>query len=340
MFVREQLAAPTPRTRIAQPPSVVIVGGGAAGLAAADMLRREGYDGSIAMVSADTDPPVDRPNLSKDYLAGEAQDDWIPLWPDDLYAERHIDLVLSTQAVQMEPKMRTVLLADGTRREYGALLIATGAEPNRLQVPGADTADVRYLRTFADSRAIVERAGSSKHVVVVGASFIGLEVAASLRTRGVSVTVVAPDSRPLARVMGDELGRFIQGMHEAHGVVFHLGDTVASMAGRRVTLGSGATIDADLVVVGIGVRPSVSLAERRALPWTTVLSSTSFLKRAHRASSPPAMWPVGQIRGPGRTFALNTGSWRSVRARPQPGTCSAGGSASTPCRFSGASTTT
>jgi len=290
VFVREQLPAPTPRTRVSQPRSVVIVGGGAAGLAAADMLRREGYDGSIAIVSADADPPVDRPNLSKDYLAGEAQDDWIPLWPDDLYAERHVDLALSTQAVQIEPETRTVLLADGTRREYGAVLIATGAEPNRLQVPGAETADVRYLRTFADSRAIVERAQSSKHVVVVGASFIGLEVAASLRTRGVSVTVVAPESRPLARIMGDELGRFIQTLHEAHGVVFHLGDTVASMAGRRLTLGSGTTIDADLVVVGIGVRPSVSLAERSGLAVDHGIVVNEFLE-----TSAPGVFAAGDV---------------------------------------------
>jgi apoptosis-inducing factor 3 len=290
LFVREQLPTPTPRTRTSQPPSVVIVGGGAAGLAAADMLRREGYDGSIAMISADTDPPVDRPNLSKDYLAGEAQDDWIPMWPDDLYGERRVDLVLSTQAVLIEPKTRAVVLADGTRREYGALLIATGAEPNRLQIPGADTGDVRYLRTFADSRAIVERARSAKHVVVVGASFIGLEVAASLRTRGLSVTVVAPDSRPLARIMGDELGRFIQTVHEAHGVVFHLGDTVASIAGRRVTLRSGTTIDADLIVVGVGVRPSVPLAERSGLAVDNGIVVNEFLE-----TSVPGVFAAGDV---------------------------------------------
>jgi 3-phenylpropionate/trans-cinnamate dioxygenase ferredoxin reductase subunit len=242
------------------------------------------------MVSADTDPPVDRPNLSKDYLAGEAQDDWIPLWPDDLYGEHRIDLVLKTQAVQIEPKARTLILADGTRREYGALLIATGAEPNRLQVPGAETADVRYLRTFADSRAIVERAQSAKHVVVVGASFIGLEVAASLRTRGLSVTVVAPDSRPLARIMGDELGRFIQTVHEAHGVVFHLGDTVVSIAGRRVTLRSGTTIDADLIVVGVGVRPSVPLAERSGLVVDNGIVVNEFLE-----TSMPGVFAAGDV---------------------------------------------
>ena len=290
VFVREQLPPPAPRARVSQPRSIVIVGGGAAGLAAADMLRREGYDGSIAIVSADADAPVDRPNLSKDYLAGEAQDDWLPLWPDSFYPERRVGLALRTQAVQIEPNTRTLLLEDGSRREYGSLLIATGAEPNRLQVPGADTADVRYLRTFADARAIVDTARSAKHVVVVGASFIGLEVAASLRARGLSVTVVAPESLPLARVMGVELGAFIQALHEAHGVVFHLGDTVASMAGRRVTLRGGATIDADFVVAGVGVRPSARLAERSGLAVDNGIVVDEFLE-----TSAPGVFAAGDV---------------------------------------------
>ena len=294
VFVREPLPPPSARTRTSQPPAVVIVGGGAAGLAAADMLRREGYDGSIAMVSADADPPVDRPNLSKDYLAGEAEDDWIPLWPHDFYGERRVDLVLRTPAVLIEPDTHTVRLEDGSRREYGALLIATGAEPNRLQIPGADTGDVRYLRTFADSRAIVERARSAKQVVVVGASFIGLEVAASLRARGLSVTVVAPESHPLARIMGAELGRFVQTLHESHGVVFRLGDTVASIAGRRVTLRSGASLEADFMVVGVGVRPSVPLAERSGLAVDNGIVVNEFLETSRPgvfAAGDVARWP-------------------------------------------------
>src|SRR4029077_9140420 len=217
------------------PSSIVIVGGGAAGLAAADMLRRERYEGPIVMVSADQDPPVDRPNLSKDYLAGEAQDDWIPLWPSDLYAQRHIELLLGSRVSSIDPVGRTALLEDGSRRGFGALLLATGADPVRLSVPGADGTQVSYLRSFADSRAIVERARTAKHVVVVGGSFIGLEVSAALRTRGVAVDVVAPEHVPLERVMGTELGRFVQSIHTAHGVVFHLGETVTSMAGRTVT---------------------------------------------------------------------------------------------------------
>ena len=159
------------------PSSVVIVGGGAAGLAAADMLRRERYDGPIVMISADEDPPVDRPNLSKDYLAGEAQDDWIPAVAAGVCTRSGASSCCSDRACPRSiPAARTVLLENGSRRDFGALLIATGADPVRLPIPGADSTQVLYLRSFADSRAIVERARTAKHVVVVGASFIGLEV--------------------------------------------------------------------------------------------------------------------------------------------------------------------
>jgi 3-phenylpropionate/trans-cinnamate dioxygenase ferredoxin reductase subunit len=294
IFVREQLPQPTPRTQTSQPASIVIVGGGAAGLAAADTLRREGYVGSIGIVSADADPPVDRPNLSKDFLAGEAQDDWLPLWPPDLYAAHRVDLVLGKRAERIEPPERTVVFDDGSRREFGALLIATGAEPIPLQIPGANTTGVFYLRTFEDSRRIVERAKSATHVAVLGASFIGLEVAAALRTRGVGVTVIAPDSRPLARVMGDEVGAFVQALHEAHGVTFHLGQTVSSLAGRRVTLSGGTTVDADFVVVGAGVRPAVALAERSGLSVDHGIVVDEFLETSRAgifAAGDVARWP-------------------------------------------------
>lgn len=294
VFVRDRLPEPTPHVHVSQPSSVLIVGGGGAGLAAADMLRREGYEGPITMVSADAEPPVDRPNLSKDYLAGEAQDDWIPLWPPELYVERRIDLVLRSRATLIEPAKRTVLFEDGGRREFGALLIATGAEPIRLDIPGAESTDVCYLRTFDDSRAIVAKAQSAKHVVVVGASFIGLEVAAALRTRNVGVTVVALESRPLARVMGEELGRFVQTLHEAHGVVFHLGESIASIAGRRITLRSGTTVDADLVVIGAGVRPAVALAERSGLTVDRGIVVNEFLETSVAgvfAAGDVARWP-------------------------------------------------
>src|SRR5262249_36758037 len=163
--------------------------------------------------------------------------------PADLYEERRVDLVLGARATSIDLTARAVLLENGSRREFGALLVATGAEPVRLPVPGADGEQVFLLRSFADSRAIVERAPAAKHVVVVGGSFIGLEVAASLRTRGLAVDVVERAERPLEHVMGAEIGRFVQSVHEAHGVAFHLGQTVTSIAGRTVTLSDGSTLD-------------------------------------------------------------------------------------------------
>jgi apoptosis-inducing factor 3 len=299
VFVREKLPAAQPSpsgstSTGSQPASIVIVGGGAAGIAAANTLRREGYGGPITMISADADPPVDRPNLSKDYLAGEAQDDWIPMWAPDLYAERRVELLLNSRVSSIDPAARTLLLENGTQREFGALLIATGAIPVRLPIPGGDSGQVHYLRTFADSRAIVDRVSTAKRAVVVGASFIGLEVAASLRTRGIAVNVVAPDHLPLERVMGAELGRFIKAIHESHGVVFHLGETVTSVAGRTVTLSGGSTVEADFVVIGVGVRPLTAVAERSGLAVDRGISVNEFLETNANgifAAGDVARWP-------------------------------------------------
>ena len=296
--VREKLPAPLPArpTRPKSgstnptPRSIMIVGGGGAGLAAADMVRREGYEGPVTIVSADDDPPVDRPNLSKDFLAGEAQDDWMPLWPPETYAERHVDLVLRSRVASIDPVSRSVRLDDGSRREYGALLIATGADPVRPAIPGADSRQVLYLRSFADSRAIVERARTGRHVVVVGASFIGLEVSASLRARGIAVDVVAPERVPLEHVMGVEVGRFVQSLHEAQGVVFHLGQTVASVAGRTVRLSGGGTLDADFVVMGVGVRPATAVAEKSGLALDRGIAVNEYLE-----TSVPGVFAAGDV---------------------------------------------
>ena len=290
VFVLDKEAAPASAPHTGDvPASVVIVGGGGAGLAAADMLRREGYPNPITIVSADRDAPVDRPNLSKDYLAGEAQEDWIPLWPPELYQERHVDLRLQARVVAIDPAGRTVTLEDGTRLDFGALLLATGAEPVRLPLAG-DGGQVMYLRTFADSKAIVERARNATRVVVIGASFIGLEVAASLRTRNVQVDVVAPDHVPLERVMGPEVGRFVQNIHEAHGVVFHLGETVVSVDGDRVHLSGGGTLRADFVVAGVGVRPSTALAAAAGLTVDNGIVVDAFLQ-----TSAPGVFAAGDL---------------------------------------------
>jgi apoptosis-inducing factor 3 len=270
VFVHEKLpeAAPKRASGAASrgwPDSVVIVGGGAAGLAAADMLRREGYDRPITMLSDDDSPPCDRPNLSKDYLAGTAQEDWLPLRAPDFYTDRHIDLLLNARVSALDLRKRNVQLEDGRVYPFGALLLATGADPIRLDITGSHEPHVHYLRTFGDSKAIIERASAAKRAVVVGASFIGLEVAASLRARGIEVDVVAPENRPMERVLGPEVGRFVQGLHESHGVTFHLGRTVTRIDGRRLSLSDQTTLEADFVVVGIGVRARIALAEQAKL---------------------------------------------------------------------------
>jgi len=295
VFVRERMqprVPPAPRSGDGggHPLSIVIIGGGAAGLAAADMLRREGYAGPITMISADNDAPVDRPNLSKDYLAGEAKDEWIPMWPSELYGERHVNLRLATEVTAIEPAARTVVLGDGSHMTFGAALIATGADPVRLPIPGDDGGRIHYLRSFADSRAIVERATAAKKVVVVGASFIGLEVAASLRQRGIAVDVVAPEAVPLERIMGSEVGRFVKSLHEAHGVSFHLGETVTAVEGRAVSLSGGGRLDADFVVIGVGVRPSLALAERAGLAIDRGIAVNEFLE-----TSVPGIFAAGDV---------------------------------------------
>src|SRR5438876_4496904 len=191
------------------PASMVIVGAGAAGNAAAEMLRREGYDGPITLIGADEFLPYDRPNLSKDYLAGTAPEEWIPLRSTDFYREQKIDIITNTSATAISTQEKQVTLSDGRSLGYGALLLATGAEPVRLQIPGDDLPHVCYLRTLTDSRRIIDKAKNAKRAVVIGSSFIGLEVAWSLRERKLEVAVVGKHAVPLEKVLGRDLGNLV-----------------------------------------------------------------------------------------------------------------------------------
>jgi len=292
IFVREKREQPKPRVRgpVDAPGRIVIIGGGAAGFAAAEMLRRQEFRGSIVMLSSETSPPVDRPNLSKDYLAGNAPEDWLPLKGDDFYADQAIDLRLKSEVASIDPRARNVVLAGGATVPFDRLLLATGAEPVRLPIPGVDQPHVHLLRTLDDCRAIIASAGGARRALVIGASFIGLEVAASLRNRDIEVHVVGLEQRPMERVLGPEMGDFVRSLHEEHGVVFHLGDTVTNIEGKRATLKNGGAIEADLVVVGVGVRPRLSLAEKAGLAIDRGVTVNAYLE-----TSAPGIYAAGDI---------------------------------------------
>jgi NADPH-dependent 2,4-dienoyl-CoA reductase/sulfur reductase-like enzyme/nitrite reductase/ring-hydroxylating ferredoxin subunit len=293
VYVREKLenvSRPSRPPASGIPAKIVIVGGGAAGNAAAEMLRREGYSGRITMLSADETLPCDRPNLSKGFLSGASSDQANLLRSQEFYKEHDIDLRLSARVIAIDVAAREVRLADGTRQAYDALLLATGAEPVRLDIPGATLPHVHYLRTLADGRALVASALVSKRAVIIGASFIGLEVASSLRARNIDVHVVGPEAIPMEKILGPEVGNFIRRLHEDHDVVFHLDTTVTSIDEHSVTLQNGETLQADLVVVGIGVRPDISLAERAGLATDRGITVDSFLE-----TSAPNIFAVGDI---------------------------------------------
>ena len=269
---------------------IVIVGGGAAGFAAAEMLRRRGFAGSITMLSNDDATPVDRPNLSKDYLAGSAPEDWVPLRGDDWYAQNGITLRLKTDVTALDPRAKKLTLGDGATLAFDRLLLATGAEPVKLPLPGADLPHVHTLRSLADSRAIIAQAKKAKRAVVIGASFIGLEAAAALRARDIEVHVVAPEQRPLERVFGPQLGDFVRALHEEHGVKFHLENGVTAIGAGNVTLKAGGTLAADLVVLGVGVRPRLALAEKAGLAIDKGVSVNEYLE-----TSAPGIFAAGDI---------------------------------------------
>jgi NADPH-dependent 2,4-dienoyl-CoA reductase/sulfur reductase-like enzyme/nitrite reductase/ring-hydroxylating ferredoxin subunit len=254
--------APTPPEEPAgAPQSIVIVGAGAAGNAAAEELRAQGYLGAITLIGMEDDVPYDRPNLSKDYLAGNAPEEWIPLRTPEFYAEQNITLRLGAVVERIDAAARRVVLAGGDTISYDRLLLATGAEPVRMPVPTEEGAPVFYLRSLDDCRAIIAAASEGKRAVVIGASFIGLEVAAALRMRKLAVQVVGPEAVPFEKVLGRDVGTFLRGVHEQNGVEFHLESKVDRIGRASVHLDNGADLAADMIVVGIGVRPRTALAE-------------------------------------------------------------------------------
>lgn len=292
VFVREKLEPWEPQQppSVGLPKSVVIVGGGAAGNAAAEALRREGYTGHLTMLSADDTLPCDRPNLSKSYLAGAASDASNLLRTAEFYTQHGIDLRLGARVTAIDTVSRRVQLVDGGHHDYDKLLLATGAEPVRLDIPGADLPHVHYLRTLADSRLLVAKALVAKRAIMIGASFIGLEVAASLRSRNIDVQVVGTETTLMAKVLGPEVGDYLRKLHEEHGVKFHLGTTATAIDDVAVTLKSGERLPADLVVVGIGVRPALALAQEAGLAMDRGVAVNEYLE-----TSVPGIFAAGDI---------------------------------------------
>ena len=244
----------------------VIVGAGMAGGKAAETLREEGFDGRVVLIGAEPERPYERPPLSKDYLRGESERAGVYLQDDASWYEQHeVQLRTSASVESLDVGERAVLLEGGERIDYDALLLATGAEPKRLAVPGADLEGVHVLRTLDDCdalRGVLDRGG---RLVVVGAGWIGCEVAASARQRGMEVAVIEPQSVPLERVLGSELGAFYRDVHLDHGVVMRLGTGVEAIEGagrvERVRASDDTMLEADAVLIGVGVAPRTALAE-------------------------------------------------------------------------------
>jgi 3-phenylpropionate/trans-cinnamate dioxygenase ferredoxin reductase subunit len=242
----------------------IIVGASLAGATAAATLREEGFDGRVVLIGAEEHRPYERPPLSKDYLRGEAGRDKLYVHPDGFYADHDLELRLGSTAVELDTSGRTLTLDDGDRLGYDRLLLATGAEPRRLSIPGAELDGVLYLRSVDDSDALRERLDAGGSVVVVGAGWIGSEVAASARQRGLDVTVIDPLSVPLERVLGAEIGAVYRDIHTDHGVRMLMDTGVAAFEGdrkvERVRTSDGSELECDFVVVGVGVQPRTGLA--------------------------------------------------------------------------------
>jgi NADPH-dependent 2,4-dienoyl-CoA reductase/sulfur reductase-like enzyme/nitrite reductase/ring-hydroxylating ferredoxin subunit len=285
---KKSLSPPPPPPK--SPAAVVIVGAGAAGAAATERLRHLGYGGPITLIGNEAPGPVDRPNLSKDYLAGTAPEEWVPLRTRKFYNKINVDLIHDQTAVELNPTRKTVVLESGRILSYDALLLATGAEPMRLPIPGSTLPHVFTLRTLADARGIIEAARTARHAVVVGSSFIGLEVAASLRARNLEVDVVSRDRLPLERVLGARLGQFVQEVHQDHGVRFHLASSIRAIHPHAVELDNGEMLAGDLVVLGVGVRPRTWLAEKAGLEVGEGIIVDSYLR-----TSAPSVWAAGDV---------------------------------------------
>ena len=252
-----------------QTQTIVIVGASLTGAKAAETLREEGFEGKVVLVGEESERPYERPPLTKDYLRGESPREKAYVHSEGFYREHEIELMTGTGVIGLDPARSGVTLGDGHEVAYDRLLLATGAEPRRIQVAGAELSGVHYLRTLADCDALRDRLDAAGSVVVIGAGWIAAEFAASARQRGAEVTIIAPGSVPLERVLGAEVGAIYRDVHLEHGVKLLTGAGVEAFEGdgtvQRVRTSAGSAIDCDFVLVGIGAAPRTGLAETAGL---------------------------------------------------------------------------
>jgi 3-phenylpropionate/trans-cinnamate dioxygenase ferredoxin reductase subunit len=279
----------------------VIVGASLAGAKAAETLREEGFDGRVVLVGTEHERPYERPPLSKDYLRGEVGREKVYVHDERFYAEHDIDLRLGCTAVSLDTSSRELAFDDGARLRYDRLLLATGAEPRRLSIPGAELDGVLYLRSVQDSDALRARLDRGGAVVVVGAGWIGAEVAASARQRGLEVTVLDPASVPLERVMGTEVGAIYRDIHTDQGVRMLMGTGVEAFEGagavERVRTSDGQELECDFAVVGVGVEPCTGLAAQAG-----IAVDNGILVDEHLETGVPGVFAAGDVANPHHPF--------------------------------------
>ena len=272
----------------------VIVGASLAGAKAAETLRAEGFDGRVVLVGEETQRPYERPMLSKEYLRGDKPAAKLYVHDEGFYADNHIELLTGTRVASLDPGAHEITLQDDRRMAYSRLLLSTGASPRRLPVPGADLPGVRYLRQMADSDTLRAAITAASRVVVIGAGWIGSEVAASARQLGAEVAIVAPEAVPLERVLGPELGGVYRDLHAEHGVDLHLSTQVEAIVGNGAAQGvrtmDGSVIEGDLVVVGVGVSPRDELARDAGLTVENGIVVDEFLR-----TSAPDVFAAGDV---------------------------------------------
>lgn len=273
----------------------VIVGAGLAGAKAAEALRTEGFDGRVVLIGEEAERPYDRPPLSKDYLQGKSEKEKIYVLPDGFYAEHDVELVLETRVTGIDRAAHRLIVHGGEPIRYDKLLLTTGSSPRRLAVAGGDLDGVLYLRKVGDCEAMKAAFATAKRAAIIGAGWIGLETAAAARAAGVEVTVLEVAKLPLLGVLGPELAQIYAALHARHGVELRMGAQVAEIVGvdgrvAGVRLADGSRIDADVVVVGIGITPNTELAEAAGL---TI--DNGILVDEHLGTSDPDIFAAGDV---------------------------------------------